>query len=250
MHLFLHLLKLRTLIAALCLLMPIMACCEPTDIPMTSGERLNQSVNELLAYYIQGGKRQGPEWLKTTDINLAFSQDYKPLFSLETIQPLNQLGPSGALWFWQGRFAYQSDDSTTGNVGIGWRKLVNGKQGFVGLNAFYDQAFKYNHVRVGLGTEYFNRFAQYRANVYLPLTGAQEVERTPQENGMLYTYERAVRGFDVEAGSTFRSAPWLGAFLSGFYYDNKYHDNTVGYKLRTNAQLPPYVITMGSVLSW
>ncbi|HEY3376137.1 MAG TPA: carboxypeptidase regulatory-like domain-containing protein [Armatimonadota bacterium] len=209
--------------------------------PMSQNAIIAQDLNQLMAYYAQGGKSRGPEWLRTTEIDFRVTDDFKPIFSLATVQPFGKINAHGALWFAQGRYAYQADDrtQTTANLGLGWRKLSTDKHALVGVNTFYDQAFANHHSRLGVGAEYFSRLIEYRANLYLPVSGVKEVERTVLPTGILYTYERALRGVDVEVGSHFKQAPWLGLFASGFAYSNNYHDDLTGYRLRSQLQLTP-----------
>lgn len=205
---------------------------------LTDGERFNQFINELIPYYVKGGKKHGPEWLRTTDIKLSFTENYKPMFTLTTLQPFSQVTDQGQLCFWQGRYAHQSDNNTA-NLGVGWRKLSADKQQLLGLNLFYDYGFKNNLSRVGTGIEYFNKLAEYRANLYLPTSGDRQTGVSYLTDGIVYSYIRAVRGFDYEVGTSFEHARWLSLYASGYFYDNNYKDDEVGYKLRSVMQLTP-----------
>jgi hypothetical protein len=82
---------------------------------LTDSQRVNQFINQLIPYYLNGGIKNGPEWLRTTDISFTFTQDYKPLYSIETIQPFKQANEKGQLWFWQGRYANSSDITAVRN---------------------------------------------------------------------------------------------------------------------------------------
>ncbi|WP_371377224.1 carboxypeptidase regulatory-like domain-containing protein [Sporomusa aerivorans] len=208
---------------------------------LSNDQKTAQFLNQLIPYYLQNGKHQGPDWLRTTDINFSFTENYKPVFSLETIQPFSQTTRNSELLFWQGRYSYQSDADTTANLGIGWRKLSEDKTSIIGFNAFYDYGFKHDLARVGVGAEYFNKLAEYRANFYFPTSGDRQIDETVSSDGILYTYIRAVQGFDYEVGSTLANAPWLGFYASGFYYDNKHNDDEKGYKLRSTLQLSPRI---------
>ena len=205
----------------------------------TNDQKAVRFVNELTSYFLKDGKRSELEWLKTTDINFMITEDHKPIFTLETIQPFSQADNNGNLSFWQGRYALQSNSSTTANLGIGWRKLSDDKTNIVGVNTFFDYGFKNSLSRVGIGAEYFNKLAEYRTNLYIPTSGDRETGEVYLENGILYSYIRAVRGFDFEVGSTLATAPWLGFYALGFYYDNKYSNDHKGYKLRSQMQLTP-----------
>ncbi|SFL74356.1 Carboxypeptidase regulatory-like domain-containing protein [Pelosinus propionicus DSM 13327] len=206
---------------------------------LSTDQKAEQFLNQLIPYYLQNGKRQGPQWLRTTDINFSFTENYKPVFSLETIQPFSQTTKNSELLFWQGRYSHQSDADSTANLGIGWRKLSEDKTSLLGFNAFYDYGFKQDLSRVGIGAEYFNKLAEYRANFYFPTSGDRQIGETISNDGILYTYIRAVQGLDYEVGSTLANAQWLGFYASGFYYDNKHNDDEKGYKLRSTLQLSP-----------
>lgn len=208
---------------------------------LSTNQKAAQFLNQLIPYYLQNGKQQGPQWLRTTDINFSVTENYKPIFSLETIQPFSQTINNSELLFWQGRYSYQSDDGTTSNLGIGWRKLSEDKTSILGFNAFYDYGFKHNLSRVGIGAEYFNKLAEYRTNFYFPVSGDRQIDETISNDGILYTYIRAVQGLDYEVGSTLANAQWLGFYASGFYYDNKHNDDERGYKLRSTLQLSPRI---------
>lgn len=206
---------------------------------LTTKQKVVQFLNQLIPYYAQSGKQQGPEWLRTTDINFTFAEDFKPIYSLETIQPFTNKVVDGKLGFWQGRYAYQSGANSTANLGIGFRWLSEDKTSITGINTFYDYAFKHNLSRVGIGAEYFNKQTEYRANFYIPTSGDRQTGTTALPGGMLYSYIRAVSGFDYEVGSTLANAPWLGFYASGFHYDNKHKEDENGYRLRSKMQLTP-----------
>ncbi|BBB90376.1 carboxypeptidase regulatory-like domain-containing protein [Methylomusa anaerophila] len=212
---------------------------DPDSSHLADNEKARMFFNRLIPYYIKQGKRQGPEWLKTTDIKFSFTQDNKPVYSLETVQPFAQADSRGQLWFWQGRYAHQGDGDNTANLGVGWRKLAPDKTRMVGLNMFYDHGFKYDLSRVGFGAEYFNKLAEYRANVYIPTSGDRQTGVSYWDEGVLYSYIRAVQGFDYEVGTSLKHARWLSFYASGFYYDQKYNPDEEGFRLRSVMQLTP-----------
>ena len=206
---------------------------------LTTQQKVVQALNQLIPYYTQNGKKQGPEWLRTIDINLTFAEDFKPLYSLETLQPFTKEIVDGKLGFWQGRYANQSGANNTANLGIGLRWLSEDKTSITGINGFYDYAFKHDLSRVGIGAEYFNKQAEYRANFYIPTSDDRLTGTTDLADGMLYSYIRAVSGFDFEVGTSLANAPWLSFYASGFQYDNKHKSDENGYKLRSKMQLTP-----------
>ncbi len=206
---------------------------------LSTKQKVVQFINQLIPYYAQNGKQQGPEWLRTTAINLTFTEDFKPIYSLETLQPFTKEVTDGKLGFWQGRYAYQSGANSTANLGVGLRWLSEDKTSIKGVNAFYDYAFKHDLSRVGFGAEYFNKQAEYRANFYIPTSGDRQTGATALADGILYSYIRAVSGFDYEVGTSLPNVPWLSLYASGFHYDNKYKADENGYRLRSKMQLTP-----------
>ena len=206
---------------------------------LTTQQKVVQALNQLIPYYTQNGMQQGPDWLRTTDINFTFAEDFKPTYSLETFQPFTKEIVDGKLGFWQGRYANQSGANNTANLGIGLRWLSEDKTRITGINAFYDYGLKHDLSRVGIGAEYFNKQAEFRTNFYIPTSGDRLTGTTALADGMLYSYIRAVGGFDYEVGMSLANAPWLSFYASGFLYDNKYQSDENGYILRSKIQLTP-----------
>ena len=211
------------------------------DKNLTEKEKALKFSNNLLAYFLSNGKQSGPQWLKTSDFSFQLNENNKPLYCFETIQPFGEVDKNGALWFWQGRYANASDSGGTANVGFGWRKLSEDKKSLVGFNTFYDHGFQYNLARVGLGAEYFNKQAEYRFNWYHPVSGDRLTGTSYLDSGILYSYIRAVEGFDFELGTALHGAPWWKLYAGGYYWDNKYNADEKGVSLRSSMQLTPRV---------
>ncbi len=195
--------------------------------------------NHLMGGYLEKGKEKGPSWLKTTDLKLRFGNDGKPVYSLETLQPLKKGVGVTPYWFVQGRYAQESDENATANIGLVSRKLSTDQTRLFGVNTFYDYRFRNDLQRIGLGAEYFDKRAEYRLNWYHPLSGDRLTGRSYLADGILSSYVRAVEGVDFEGGTSFVNAPWLKFYLGGYYYDNKHNDDQEGYKLRSTMQLTP-----------
>lgn len=206
---------------------------------LTDKEKKLKFSNSLLDYYLQNS--QGSKWLKNTDVQFFFTEDHKPIYAVESLQPFGQVKDNGSLWFWQGRYAHESDNSSTANLGVGWRKLSADKSSILGVNAFYDYGFEYDLARIGLGAEYFKNLAEYRVNWYHPVSGDKQIGVSYLNEGVLYSYIRAVEGMDVELGTSFTHMPWLKVYAGGYYWDNKYHEDEKGYKLRSTWQLTPRI---------
>ncbi|HOP74455.1 MAG TPA: carboxypeptidase regulatory-like domain-containing protein [Bacillota bacterium] len=211
---------------------------ETTD-DLTTKEKTARLLNQIIPHSIQNSKQQGPDWLKSTDISLSFADDLKPLYSLETFQLFSKEPVDGRLGFWQGRYAHRSSSDNTLNLGVGLRWLSEDKSTIKGINAFYDYGFKHDLSRLGIGAEYFKNRGEFRFNFYLPLSNDRFTSTTAQADGILYSYIRAVNGFDFELGTSLVNAPWLNLYASGFHYDNKHNADEDGYKLRTKMQITP-----------
>jgi len=209
------------------------------DGMLTPREKELNFSNSLLNYYLKNGKGQGPQWMKTTDVQFSFVENQKPSYSLESLQPFGDVHKNGSLWFWQGRYAYDTNDGSAANFGLGWRKLISDKTSMIGLNAFYDYGFQYDLARIGVGTEYFNKLAEYRFNFYHPVSGDQLINSVAESDGLLNTYIRAVQGMDYEMGTALKHMPWIKFFIGGFCWNDQYNPTEEGYKARTTLQLTP-----------
>ena len=157
---------------------------------MTNQEKTVALTNVYINSYITNGKNHGPVWLKTTYFSFYWTEDNKPIYSVDSVQPFGKITNQGQLWFWEGRYAHASDMQNTANLGVGWRKLSKDKTSMIGFNAFYDYGFQYNLERLGIGAEYFNKLAEYRVNWYKPLSDDRLIDVEYETDGILYSYIR------------------------------------------------------------
>jgi len=189
----------------------------------------NSIVNQGIQNMTKG--KDAPDWLKRTDISVEFQNDFKPVYSIETVQPISEVGK--VTNFTQFRLGNDlgSDEGDTINLGFGRRYLSNDKTSLIGVNTFYDYSTKWGHARVGGGLEYFKGLNEYRANVYHAVSGEKEIDVVND------IFEKALSGYDYEAGTSFKSAPWAKVFLEGFHWDYTYASDINGYKVRTELQV-------------
>lgn len=145
-----------------------------------------------------------------------------------------------------GRFGY--------NLGGGYRWMYN--DGVFGLHSWYDNHesnTRHRYEQVSFGAEYLSPGLDLRANGYVP-TGNREnflriidpgTETFYQQNQILTIgtglYERALNGFDVEAGVPMPFLNWLRGY-AGAYLLNDKNDETWGFKSRFEARLAEGVI--------
>lgn len=134
------------------------------------------------------------------------------------------------------------------NIGIGYRRLSKGEHAYVGVNAFYDHAFKNGYKRVSGGLEYVVGLNEFHANIYKNL-GANERKYTGlygrtstwydptglypygrDDDTSLYNYAKVdyenhwilsentvARGYDIGYARTFKNARWARVYAD--YYN-------------------------------
>ena len=191
----------------------------------------NSVVSNGINSYLHG--KNAKDWMKRTELQFYFRDNWKPVYSLETIQPLYENDLSTV--FTQFRLSNSSDIGTTANLGFGWRKTNRAETAMFGGNIFYDHGFKEGHARVGFGLEYFQGVNEFRANAYLPVSGEKEIDRVN------HIFEKAISGYDVEYGVTLPKAQWAKFYVQGFAWDYKHDDDATGFRLATELQLTPNI---------
>jgi len=188
----------------------------------------NDVVNRQIQQMTRG--KNAPEWLKRTDISIQFTTDFKPIYSLETINPLGKMTDT-VTTFYQFRFGNDLTAGTVANFGLGNRVLSNDKTSMFGTNIFFDHAFRHGHERIGGGLEYFQGRNEYRSNLYHAISGEKEID------SVNHIFEKALSGYDYEIGTSFAKAPWAKLYLKGYHWDYTYANDIDGYKVRTVLQV-------------
>ena len=134
------------------------------------------------------------------------------------------------------------------NIGIGYRRLSRGEHAYVGVNAFYDHAFKNGYKRVSGGLEYVVGLNEFHANIYKNL-GSNERKYTglygrtntwfvptglypygrdddtslynyatvAYENHWILSENTVARGYDIGYARTFKNARWARVYAD--YYN-------------------------------
>jgi hypothetical protein len=165
-----------------------------------------------------------PDWLKRTDINVNFQQDFKPQYTISTIQPLYMSSVHNTL-FTQDRIAYRND-RTSYNIGGGYRYLTSNEQWMVGVNSFVDYRNHEDHSRLGVGGEMFHPYATLRANYYNRLSGWEKTNETSSQT----IYERPMDGFDLKMEVPMPFLPWARYSLSYYQWQRDYGGDIEGYR--------------------
>ena len=156
--------------------------------------------------------------------------------------------PAGTFTVHEGETKKQESLGVNANVGIGYRRLSKGEHAYVGVNAFYDHAFKNGYKRVSGGLEYVVGLNEFHANIYKNLgsngrkyiglhgrtsrwydpTGLYPYGR--DDNTSLYNYAKVdyenhwilsentvARGYDIGYARTFKNARWARVYAD--YYN-------------------------------
>lgn len=195
-------------------------------------EGITQVSNAIIQQELQKAKDNGANWLKRVDISIHVETSQKPIYTLETVQPIGTMSEH-VTTFTQFRISNNSDAGTIANLGFGKRYLSSDKNSMKGINVFYDHGFKHGHARVGGGLEYFQGLGEYRLNIYQPVSGEKEVD------SINHIFERAISGADFEVGTNFPGAQWAKIYAKVYTWNYKYSDDARGYKIRTELQLTP-----------
>ena len=156
--------------------------------------------------------------------------------------------PAGTFTVHEGETKKQESLGVNANVGIGYRRLSKGEHAYIGVNAFYDHAFKNGYKRVSGGLEYVVGLNEFHANIYKNLgsngrkyiglhgrtsrwydpTGLYPYGR--DDNTSLYNYAKVdyenhwilsentvARGYDIGYARTFKNARWARVYAD--YYN-------------------------------
>ena len=107
--------------------------------------------------------------------------------------------------------AFYVDSRTTLNAGLGYRRLEFDNTLMLGVNAFYDHEFPYDHGRFSIGLEARTTVGEVNANIYKANTEWRRGEDGNQE--------RALDGWDVEAGLPLPYMNWATVFLKRYEWD-------------------------------
>lgn len=135
------------------------------------------------------------------------------------------------VFFTQGSI-FQKNDRTTINSGVGYRKLAFDESLLLGINAFYDHEFPYNHARASLGLEARTTLGELNANIYHSLSDWKLTENTIEE--------KALGGYDFEIGMPLPYLNWAKFYARAFEWKSAIGGvkDIGGMDVRMEMQLP------------
>ena len=240
------------------LLLCVAACTMCWTIALADSADTNTAVKVNSSSY--------QDWSDRTDISAKFQTNHKPIYSIETLQPIGHYdNNSKSIVFVQGKvtshggisrtadgyanhvtrnagghvYEWSFDQSiqsigTTGSLGIGYRRLSKKEHSYVGINAFYDYAFKEHYKRGSLGVEYVTGENELYANFYKPLGSTTSSYRKFKRDEMIpapYNIpdvdvsvgesheKRVASGYDIGYARTFKNARYIRAYIDRYHWN-------------------------------
>lgn len=206
-------------------------------------DAVNRAINAVAMSNVSNAMygAKGKPWMRRTTLSFQFQEGWKPLYSVETVQPLGHYDDrSRDVWFTQQRISRASDIGTTLNVGVGYRRISKDDRHLYGAHLFYDHRFLRHHDRLSGGLEYMSGESEFRFNWY----DSASDERVLDAN--LHTLERVANGYTLEYGKTFKNARWARVYVEGYHWNQERQADKNGLRVGSELQLTPRVsVDMG-----
>lgn len=216
---------------------------ETKTVQYSDVDAVNRAINAVAMSNVYNAMygAKGKPWMRRTTLSFQFQEGWKPLYSVETIQPLGHYDEkSRDVWFTQQRISRASDIGTTLNVGVGYRRIPKDDRRLYGAHLFYDHRFLRHHDRLSGGLEYMSGESEFRFNWY----GSASDERILDAN--LHTLERVANGYTLEYGKTFKNARWARVYVEGYHWNQERQADKNGLRVGSELQLTPRVsVDMG-----
>ena len=216
---------------------------ETKTVQYSDVDAVNRAINAVAMSNVSNAMygAKGKPWMRRTTLSFQFQEGWKPLYSVETIQPLGHYDEkSRDVWFTQQRISRASDIGTTLNVGTGYRRISKDDRRLYGVHLFYDHRFLRHHDRLSGGLEYMSGESEFRFNWY----DSASDERILDAN--LHTLERVANGYTLEYGKTFKNARWARVYVEGYHWNQERQADKNGLRVGSELQLTPRVsVDMG-----
>ena len=216
---------------------------EVKTVQYSDVDAVNRAINAVAMSNVSNAMygAKGKPWMRRTTLSFQFQEGWKPLYSVETVQPLGHYDDqSSHVWFTQQRISRASDIGTTLNVGVGYRRISKDDRRLYGAHLFYDHRFLRHHDRLSGGLEYMSGESEFRFNWY----GSASDERVIDAN--LHTLERVANGYTLEYGKTFKNARWARVYVEGYHWNQERQADKNGLRVGSELQLTPRVsVDMG-----
>ncbi len=150
------------------------------------------------------------QYFPTVEVSFEKKEGSKPTTGILVVAPLSDQKDIENTLFTQVS-AFYTDNRKTLNVGLGYRRMEFDNTLMLGVNAFYDHEFPYDHGRYSMGLEARSTVGEINANMYKATT-----KWKIGKNGL---EERALDGWDIEAGLPLPYMNWATVFVKRYKWD-------------------------------
>lgn len=152
---------------------------ESKTVQYSDVDAVNRAINAVAMSNVFNAMygAKGKPWMRRTTLSFQFQEGWKPLYSVETVQPLGHYDDvSRHVWFTQQRISRDSDIGTTLNAGVGYRRISKDDRRLYGAHLFYDHRFLRHHDRLSAGLELcLVKASSASTGTVLPLTSASSM---------------------------------------------------------------------------
>ncbi len=197
------------------------------------------------------------EPIGTITLGTQFSEHLSGVY-LDSITGIWSPQQRDAFLFLDSRYHYEDNGQFISSTGIGFRKMLPGREVILGVNAFYDAIHSErdnDFNQLGLGAEVLTKWVDFRFNYYLPendevLVDRKTVRNTKRTTGAGFVrttktsehFERlevALEGFNAEIGFNLPICKHTEVRLYGgyYHYDNPFGGDFNGFKARLEARV-------------
>ena len=150
------------------------------------------------------------QYFPTVEVSFETKEGSKPTTGILVVAPLSDQEDIENTLFTQVS-AFYTDNRTTLNAGLGYRRMEFDNTLMLGVNAFYDHEFPYDHGRYSVGLEARSTVGEINANMYQATTKWRSAETGFEE--------RALDGWDIEAGLPLPYMNWATVFVKRYQWD-------------------------------
>jgi hypothetical protein len=177
------------------------------------------------------------KYFPTVEISYNTGLYGKPTTGVLVVAPLSDRSDVKNTLFTQVSTFY-TDNRTTVNLGLGYRRLEWDNKLLLGANLFYDHEFPYDHQRTSVGLEARTTVGEVNFNQYWGISGWQD--------GRGQFEERALGGTDLEVGIPLPYMNWVKFYARGFIWDRVDGVNDLkGHDLSLQATINGWSVSAG-----
>ena len=191
-------------------------------------------VNQAESYANEKGVGVAKSFLQkyfpTVELQVDMFDTKKTTSGILIVAPLSDPSDVKNTFFTQDSI-YHNDNRTTVNLGLGYRRLEMDNKLLLGVNAFYDHEFPYDHGRTSIGLEARTTIGEVNFNQYFSATGWKAAKGSDQEH--------ALGGTDLEVGVPLPYMNWAKVYGRGFiWYGEDGSNDLKGGDISLRAQVP------------